>query len=1024
MSCRMLATLLLLVCLFGAPFALTYVNACRTLNTAGETYVVNVSTLNSVDTCFNITANNIVLDCNGSWINFALSAGGPSYGAIINGASGVTVRNCRINGNGKYDEGIFINASDGASILNCQIKDLAGDAAGIYLLASENAIIRNLTTSNCDYGIYIGDGYYGADYASSFSLYGSDISFNQVGVHSYGGTISALIDGCEFDGNGTGYEGIDMASYNGTIRNNVVHSVEASCMRLGYPGGDDNVFHVNNNSIYECGQDKELSYAAGGVFLFNNAHNSVVWNNTVRDSNGIAYIDHYTLATNNTFHSNIAYNMGLPKGGGFYCTYSSGHTAYNNSVWNLAGVGFTSSCDGAKIYNNSVRNASKAGFAITGTNVELYNNTASQSPIGFGIAFPGSSGWISVHGNTAHSNSQFGFELVNGGSPDQTYPMQGNTAWNNSIAGFDIWTNHKLPLMENNTARNNSVGVWFNGSSGGVFSDCNVYENQVGILFSGDGALVDNCDIYSNTNSAPHGGTGVGVAFQSSSGNKVSGSRIYGNQIGAFFNDSENDTINTSDIYGNTREGVWITSDAYMPQLLSTDIYNNTGLAAPDGIYMDAEGNCPDLTMDNLRVFGNAAFQIEMRNYAPCDEEPPFILSNSTIVGELEILNGSSGQITNTYIEAIPRGNYFAINLAPGSFEPIQATNLGIGLPNSEAALGVGSNTTQYGYIVFPSVELVSLRLAESDTVLGTNFVSLLPRDYTTLLDGPAEAHTQVAGCNGITYYYLDHLPTTYDSILQDGTQFTPAYSECSGGWVMFATPHFTGYAANGTPSAHVEEGGQQYECMTNADCSGCKACNDHNCTLSEGSCNTASDCKMPTSSSAVIPASLFLCKECKCVPIECTDNTQCDEGYTCENNKCVPPECIKDADCPSGYTCKQFSCVPPECTKDSDCGANEACRNYKCTGKGGEQQTGEVGNITPVKPPEETPPFITPVEIGQEVLPLVQPEEQAKPPEGGMLQTAATAGAAIVAFAILGALIYFIATKKKKKKVKGEEAD
>jgi hypothetical protein len=411
--------------------------------------------------------------------------------------------------------------------------------------------------------------------------------------------------------------------------------------------------------------------------------------------------------------------------------------------------------------------------------------------------------------------------------------------------------------------------------------------------------------------------------------------------------------------------------------------------------------------MRNIRLYGNAGAALSMRNFQPSGANPAFTLEDSFILDTMEIVMGDSGVITDTYFLAFDRDAYFKINTASERPNGIVCTNLGIGLPDSQSELGVGPDTTRYGYIVFPSITLFSIQLAGSDVVLGTNFVSLNPTDTLPVLNGPAEAHVAVASCNGLKYYHLDGFPDNFEDIVNTGTEFTPAYSDCAGGWAMFATPHFTGYAAQGS-AAPEEGGGEQYECITSRDCSPCEMCQDHVCVLPEGSCNTVKDCAGGSTwvNDVLVPSGQFLCERCSCVSIECTTDSQCDEGYTCEDNVCVPPECVQDSDCPG----------------------DEICVDFACQGRGGGEdqggESGEQGNITPEQPPlPPQPPLITPVEIGEEVIPLVQPEDQAKPPEsGGIWQTVTVGAAFLIGILVLGGLIYFLAAKKKKRKTKKEE--
>ncbi len=77
-----------------------YVDACGTLSTVGATYTLNQS-VSSSGTCFNITANNVVINCNG----FTITSGSSGYGidarnttAGASAFTGLQALKCNING--------------------------------------------------------------------------------------------------------------------------------------------------------------------------------------------------------------------------------------------------------------------------------------------------------------------------------------------------------------------------------------------------------------------------------------------------------------------------------------------------------------------------------------------------------------------------------------------------------------------------------------------------------------------------------------------------------------------------------------------------------------------------------------------------------------------------------------------------------------------------------------------------------------------------------------------------------------
>lgn len=59
------------------------VDGCNVLNTTNATYTLT-SDVNSSGTCFNVTAENVTLDCDGYWINYSLGGIEEASGVYTN----------------------------------------------------------------------------------------------------------------------------------------------------------------------------------------------------------------------------------------------------------------------------------------------------------------------------------------------------------------------------------------------------------------------------------------------------------------------------------------------------------------------------------------------------------------------------------------------------------------------------------------------------------------------------------------------------------------------------------------------------------------------------------------------------------------------------------------------------------------------------------------------------------------------------------------------------------------------------
>ncbi len=119
--------------------------ACQNLTIANGNYVL-MQNVFSAGTCFNILANNVVLDGNGSTINYSQSTTG--YAISVSGATAATVNNLQIvQGNASVSGAyaIFFNNMSGGTLTNNTITTFGNTSHGLYLLASNTNTLSNNT---------------------------------------------------------------------------------------------------------------------------------------------------------------------------------------------------------------------------------------------------------------------------------------------------------------------------------------------------------------------------------------------------------------------------------------------------------------------------------------------------------------------------------------------------------------------------------------------------------------------------------------------------------------------------------------------------------------------------------------------------------------------------------------------------------------------------------------------------------------------------------------------------------------
>lgn len=140
-----------MTCVSGAGAA-TRIDSCRTLSTAGETYVLN-NDLSGCDSCLVVNADRITIDLAGHAISGILGACDGSAGVTDGGTvrQGVTVKNGTIS---NFTVGVALGSSTRNQILN--LTSSANSEIGI------NVGVRSLVKGcvvedNGGYGIIIGE---------------------------------------------------------------------------------------------------------------------------------------------------------------------------------------------------------------------------------------------------------------------------------------------------------------------------------------------------------------------------------------------------------------------------------------------------------------------------------------------------------------------------------------------------------------------------------------------------------------------------------------------------------------------------------------------------------------------------------------------------------------------------------------------------------------------------------------------------------------------------------------------------
>ncbi len=216
-----------------------------------------VSDVTSSGTCFNITAHNVFLDCNGHIVTYDTGSVNGRYGVNNTGYDNVTIKNCIFSeGNVSTSSSYAIAIQTGAdnnTVENNTIYTYGSSSYGIYASIGgfhniySNKVVTNGTTASA---IYL-------TRTNSSSVYSNNLTAN-----SSGGGIFAVT-----------------VIYNNSLYSN---NINAS------GGGTGITFSTtgSNNSAY---LNTILSSSGYGAYVYRNMYNTSVYSNTITTTGGSAF---------------------------------------------------------------------------------------------------------------------------------------------------------------------------------------------------------------------------------------------------------------------------------------------------------------------------------------------------------------------------------------------------------------------------------------------------------------------------------------------------------------------------------------------------------------------------------------------------------------------------------------------------------------------------------------------------------------------------------------------------------------
>ncbi|MCD6590689.1 MAG: right-handed parallel beta-helix repeat-containing protein [Candidatus Aenigmarchaeota archaeon] len=356
------------------------ITGCSNITQEGQTYVLTENILNSdYSICMNITANNVILDCQGHKIN----ASSGNYGVYVfretQQDANVTIKNCIVEG--WNNEGIHVQNANKITIYNTSVSSSVGN--GIYISVSDYS---NITLVNSTYnrrGIYLL--YSTGTVLENLNLLENDVLDFEIASTSATDCMNTLIDVTGTDNKPIVYfnDSVTIKNWNNNVSEIVLCSADYST--------------IENVTMIRYGTENN------GIVLVNTDHTNIT-NVTINKTDKGVFIVRFS-DFNRVSHSR------------FYSCYSGvyiGSSANNNTIENNNFSGNRYSIRlfqtaNETIINNRVERSVNYGIFIEDDvkNLTVYNNLFNNTN---NIYFSGT-----IYANEWNTTRQIGSRIYSDG---------------------------------------------------------------------------------------------------------------------------------------------------------------------------------------------------------------------------------------------------------------------------------------------------------------------------------------------------------------------------------------------------------------------------------------------------------------------------------------------------------------------------------------------------------------------------------------------------------------------------------
>ena len=345
----------------NSAIAYTEISVCTVLNSAGEYYKLIGGITDHASSCFNITADNVTLDCAGYTIDGTSPGSGTASAVNATNRNNVTIANCTIQ---EFRNAVWLKNTENSTTRNITV--LSAIVYGAYFRSgSDNNMFINNSISSGSHGVYLSS-------SSNNTLENNSISSGSRGVYFYSSNSNTFAN----NSINADSEGVYLTASNNNIFTN--NSIDPFLESFFISMSDNNTF--TDNSIT----------GSMGVYLASSSSNNTFTNNSIIGS-GVVGVNIETSSNSNTFTNNDITSSTVDA---ISITSSNKNTFFDNIITAGGGAGD----DGILLIQNS-------------NNSRFTNNTFAGIDYGINIA---NNGGI----NNTILNCSYNKELVGTGTSE------------------------------------------------------------------------------------------------------------------------------------------------------------------------------------------------------------------------------------------------------------------------------------------------------------------------------------------------------------------------------------------------------------------------------------------------------------------------------------------------------------------------------------------------------------------------------------------------------------------------------